>query len=354
MNILVINSGSSSIKYKLFKMPEERVISQGIIEHIGEKGSKIKNHYLGLKLILEKVNKVSCVGHRVVHGGERFRQPVIINSKVLRDIKSCLGLAPLHNPANLAGILACQKLLPGIPGVAVFDTAFHQTLKDYVYIYGLPYKYYKALGVRRYGFHGTSHEYVARRAAEILRKPFRKLRIITCHLGNGASITAIKFGKSVDTSMGFTPLEGLVMGTRCGDIDPAAIFYIMRRKKIGLKRMEDILNRHSGLLGISGISNDMRLIEREARRENKRARLAQKIFIYRIRKYIGAYTAILGGVDALVFTAGIGENQANVRRVIVRGLFSHLKKKPKVLVIHTDEELMIAQEAYLLMKRRLK
>ncbi|MDD5237046.1 MAG: acetate kinase, partial [Candidatus Omnitrophica bacterium] len=218
MHILVINSGSSSIKYKLFSMPDEKLISKGLIEHIGEKGSKIKDHYQGLKSILDKINNVSCVGHRVVHGCEKFRKPILINTAVLRDIKDCAGLAPLHNPANLMGILACKKLLPGTPQVAVFDTAFYQTLKDYVYTYGLPYEYYKNLGVRKYGFHGTSHEYVARTASRKLKKPFNKLKIITCHLGNGCSITATKFGESVDTSMGFTPLEGLVMGTRSGDV----------------------------------------------------------------------------------------------------------------------------------------
>ncbi|MCM8779609.1 MAG: acetate kinase [Candidatus Omnitrophica bacterium] len=356
MNILVINSGSSSIKYKLFEMPEERLLSSGIIEHIGEKGSEIKDHYQGLKIILGKVRDVSCIGHRVVHGAEKFRKPVIVNNKVIRDIRACCSLAPLHNPANLAGILACKKLMPRIPQVAVFDTAFYQTLKDYVYIYGLPYEYYKSLHVRKYGFHGTSHEYVARQAAHILKKPFNKLKIITCHLGNGCSITATDCGKSVDTSMGFTPLEGLVMGTRCGDVDTAAVLYIMRKRKIDLNQMDNILNKKSGLLGISGISNDMRLIDKAASLNNKRAKLAIQIFAYRIKKYIGAYTAVMGGVDALIFTAGIGEHQKNIRRAVTKGLFSYLKKKPRVLVIPTNEELMIARQAYLLVtsKHNLK
>jgi len=352
MNILVINSGSSSIKYKLFRMPDEKLISKGIIEHIGEKGSKIKDHYHGLKLILEKINSVSCVGHRVVHGAEEFRKPILVNQEVLKDIKSCSNLAPLHNPANLMGILACKKLLPGVAQVAVFDTAFYHTLKDYVYTYGLPYEYYKTLGVRKYGFHGTSHEYVAHVASRILKKPFSKLKIITCHLGNGCSITATRFGKSVDTSMGFTPLEGLLMGTRSGDVDPAAIFHVMRKRKLDLDQMEHILNKKSGLLGVSGISNDMRLIERAAAKKNKRARLALEIFIYRIRKYIGAYTAVMGGVDALVFTAGIGENQGNIRKKITKGLFSCLKNSPKVLVIPTNEELMIARQSYEIAKKK--
>lgn len=352
MKILVINSGSSSIKYQLFDMPGQKVITKGRIEHIGEKGSFVKDHYTGLKLILNKIEKVSCVGHRVVHGGEKFTRPAVISAGVIRDIRNCCKLAPLHNPANLAGILACKKLLPGIPQVAVFDTAFHQTLKDYAYIYGLPYGYYKRLGIRKYGFHGTSHEYVARRAAAMIKRPFNKLKIITCHLGNGCSITATKFGKSLDTSMGFTPLEGLVMGTRCGDIDPAAITHIMHKEKLSVRETEDILNRQSGLLGISGISNDMRMIESAARRLNKRAVLALKIFVYRVRKYIGAYTAVMGGLDVLVFTAGIGENQGRVRRTITNGLFSYLKRRPKILVIPTNEELMIACQAHKLIRKR--
>lgn len=350
MKILVLNSGSSSIKYKLFDMPREEVISSGIIEHIGEKGSKIKDHYTGLKIILAKTNQVTVVGHRVVHGGEEFKKPVLINELVIRKIRQYGSIAPLHNPANLAGILACSKLLPGIKQVAVFDTAFHQTLPDYAYIYGLPYTYYKKLGIRKYGFHGTSHEYVASEAARLLRKPLNRLKIITCHLGNGCSITAIKYGKSIDTSMGFTPLEGLIMGTRCGDIDPALVSFIMQKKGLDVQKIEDILNKKSGLLGISGISNDMRILERYRAHKNKRANLAIDVFIYRIKKYIGAYTAIMGGADALIFTAGIGENQKRIREKICQGIFSHLKKKPKILVIPTNEELMIARKAYQLVK----
>jgi acetate kinase len=352
MKVLVINSGSSSIKYKLFDMPREKLISKGVIEHIGEKGSQIKDHYTGLKIILGKINGVEAVGHRVVHGAEGFKRPVLINESVIRKIKQCCALAPLHNPANLTGILACKTLLPKVKQVAVFDTAFHQTLPDYAYIYGLPYEYYKRLGIRKYGFHGTSHAYVAHEAAKILIKPPRGLKIITCHLGNGCSITAVDKGKSIDTSMGFTPLEGLIMGTRCGDIDPALVTYIMRKKKFNISEIDDILNKASGLKGISGTSNDMRILTGKSKRGDRRAKLAIDIFIYRIKKYIGAYTAIMGGCDALVFTAGIGEHQRAVRERICRGIFSYLKKKPKILVIPTDEELMIARQTHKLIRSR--
>jgi len=351
MKILVINCGSSSIKYKLFDMPKERQMQNGIIEHIGESGSKIQGHYTGIKLILKKIASVSCVGHRVVHGAEKFQKPVLINNSVIKKIRECSAIAPLHNPANLAGILACKKLLPGVAQVAVFDTAFHQTLPAHAYIYGLAYKYYKRFGIRKYGFHGTSHEYVAGEAARILKRPLNKLKIITCHLGNGCSITAIDRGKAIDTSMGFTPLEGLVMGTRCGDIDPALVTYIMRKEHLGIQSIDELLNKASGLKGISGISNDMRILTRKAMTGNKRAKLAIDIFIYRIKKYIGAYTAIMNGVDALVFTAGIGENQGGVRKKICEGIFAHLKKRPKILVIPTNEELMIARQTYKIARR---
>jgi len=350
MKILVINSGSSSIKYKFFDMPSERLILKGVIEHIGEQGSKFNNHYSGLKIILEEVKSVDAVGHRVVHGAENFKRPTLVDQNVIRGIKKCCAIAPLHNPANLSGILACQKLLPGVKQVAVFDTAFHQSIPEHAYIYGLPYAYYQKLGIRKYGFHGTSHEYVMHEAGRILKKPLNKLKLITCHLGNGCSITAIDKGKSIDTSMGFTPLEGLVMGTRCGDTDPALITHIMRKKKIDTKEMDRILNKESGLKGISGISNDVRLLEEKARTGNKRAKLALDIFVYRIIKYIGAYLAILCDLDALIFTAGIGENQAKIRESICHGLFSCLGKRPKILVIPTNEELMIARQTFKLIK----
>jgi len=346
MKILVINSGSSSIKYKLFLMPQHRLISKGLIEHIGEKGSEVQDHYNGLQLILKKVDGVSAVGHRVVHGAEEFRKPVLIDNHVIRKIRQCSELAPLHNPANLTGILACKKLLPGVKQVAVFDTAFHQTIPDYAHIYGLPYQFYKKYGIRKYGFHGTSHEYVANQAAKKLGKPLNRLKIITCHLGNGCSIAAVDKGKSVDTSMGFTPLEGLVMGTRCGDIDPALVTYIMHKAKLDISGVENLLNKASGLRGISGISNDMRLLQEKQEKGSLRAKLAIDIFIYRIRKYIGAYSAAMSGCDAVVFTAGIGEHQGKIREKICRDLFAYFKKAPKILVIPTEEELMIAHQAY--------
>jgi len=351
MRTLVINSGSSSIKYKLFDMPGEHVIHHGVIEHIAEKGSRVHNHYAGLKIILNKINHVDLIGHRVVHGAEEFKKPVFINDAVVKKIKQCCSIAPLHNPANLAGILACKGLLRGIKQVAVFDTAFHQTLPDYAYIYGLPYSYYQRLGIRKYGFHGTSHQYVAMEASRISKKPLNKLKIITCHLGNGCSITAINKGVSIDTSMGFTPLEGLVMGTRCGDIDPALVTYIMDKKKLNIREINNILNKESGLKGISGLSNDMRILEKQAKKRDRRAQLAINVFIYRIRKYIGAYTAIMGGCDILVFTAGMGEHQKRIRQRIYKNIFSYLSKKPKIMVIPTDEELMIAREAYKLAKK---
>lgn len=346
MRILVINSGSSSIKYKLFDMPSERLILKGVIEHIGEAGSTFSNHYAGLKIILEEIKLVDAVGHRVVHGAEKFKKPTLVDRNVIRGIKKCCAIAPLHNPANLSGILACQRLLPGVKQAAVFDTAFHQSIPEHAYIYGLPYDYYQKLGIRKYGFHGTSHEYVAEEASRILKKPLNKLKLITCHLGNGCSITAIDKGRSVDTSMGFTPLEGLIMGTRCGDTDPALITHIMRKKKIDTEEMDRILNKESGLKGISGISNDMRLLEEKAKAGNRRAKLALDIFVYRIRKYIGAYLSVLCDLDALIFTAGIGENQVGIRDNICRGLFNYLGKRPKIMVIPTNEELMIARQAF--------
>jgi len=327
-------------------MSHRKILAEGKIEHIGEEGSVVPDHYAGLKLILNKINSVDAVGHRVVHGAERFKKPVLINASVIRKIKQCCSIAPLHNPANLAGILACNRLLKGVKQVAVFDTAFHQTIPDYAYIYGLPYEFYTRLRVRKYGFHGTSHEYVAHEAARILKTHLDKLKIITCHLGNGCSITAVDKGKSVDTSMGFTPLEGLVMGTRCGDVDPALITHIMKKKKLDIARMDNLLNKESGLKGISGISNDMRTLEEKSRAGNKRARLALEIFVYRIRKYIGAYTSVMSGCDVLVFTGGIGENQKDIRQRIAKNIFKHLRKKPKILVIPTNEELMIARQTY--------
>jgi acetate kinase len=352
MNILTINSGSSSIKYELFDMPGEKSMSRGVIERIGEKGAEIRDHYSGLKIILGKMNQVSGVGHRVVHGGEKFKDPALINKEVISDIRACCKLAPLHNPANLEGIIAARRLLgEKIPQVAVFDTAFYSNLPMFAYIYGLPYEFYRRFGIRRYGFHGTSHEYVARAAGKILKQPFKNLNLITCHLGNGCSVTAIKKGAAVDTSMGFTPLEGLVMGTRSGDIDPAIITYLAQEKGWEIEDIDRILNKNSGLKGISGISNDMRRLNNEVKKGNRRAKLAVEIFAYRVRKYIGAYLAVLGGCDAIVFTGGIGEHQPGLRRKICSGLFSHLKIEPRILVIPTHEELMIARKTYDIIRR---
>jgi acetate kinase len=354
MKILIINSGSSSIKYQLFSMPGEKRLAKGIIEKIGEKGSRVKNHHQGIEIILKDVDGVEAVGHRVVHGGEQFKEPHLIDRQVIQRIRACSEIAPLHNPANLAGIESCLKLLPGVKQVAVFDTAFHQSLPDYAYFYGLPYSYYREYGIRKYGFHGTSHEYVAHEAAKKLKQPLHNLNLITCHLGNGCSITAIKKGKSVDTSMGFTPLEGVLMGTRSGDIDAAVVPFLERKRHISPARMEEILNKESGLKGISGISNDMRQICQAAKKGNHRANLALSMFIYRIRKYIGAYLAVLGQADAVVFTGGIGENQADIRSKACKGILGNLKHPPKILVIHTDEELMIARQTYHVIKGRAR
>ena len=354
MKILVINSGSSSIKYKLYEFPQRKLITKGLIEKIGEEGSSISNHNEGMKVlfsnllkenVVKSFNEISAIGHRVVHGGEVFTKPHIIDDEVIKKVKECLELAPLHNPANLAGIEAVKQLMPDIKQVAVFDTAFHQSIPQKAYMYAIPFEYYKKYGIRRYGFHGTSHQFVAEKASCILKKPIRKLKIITCHLGNGCSITAIRYGKSIDTSMGFTPLEGLIMGTRCGDIDIACIFYIMKKENLSIKEIEDILNKKSGLLGISGVSNDFREIKRAAKEGNKLAKLAIEMFIYRIEKYIGAYNLILGGADVVCFTAGIGENNPDIINRIKKDI-KKVMPKTKILVIPTDEELMIANLTY--------
>ena len=389
MKILVINCGSSSIKYKLIDMEEEEIIARGILERIGEKNSwqihflmgrkikiegKIINHKKGLKDLLsiitdndkgviKDLSQISAVGHRVVHGGEKFLQPTLIDDKVIETIRRLIPLAPLHNPPNLAGIEAACSLLPQTPQVAVFDTTFHQSLPPRAFLYGLPYNYYEKYRVRRYGFHGTSHRYVSQRAAYLMGIPLEKLKMITCHLGNGCSITAVKGGKSIDTSMGFTPLEGLVMGTRCGDLDPALVLWLIGKIGLSTYELQDILNTKSGLLGISGVSNDVRDLQKESKAGNYLASLALDVFTYRIKKYIGAYTAVLGGLDSLVFTGGIGENEPEIRKDICSGLgflgidldedknkkpdnhiISKDNSKVKILVIPTDEEIMIARE----------
>lgn len=360
MLILVLNSGSSSVKYELYEMPREKCLAKGIIERIGE---RIPSHNAAVKLIIQGLlnprqgviascDEIKAVGHRVVHGGEKFKQSSLIDAQVIKAVREYARLAPLHNPPNLAGIYACKKLLPRARQAAVFDTAFHQTMADYVYLYGLPYELYKKYAIRRYGFHGTSHRYVARKASELLGRRPESLKVITCHLGNGCSIAAVNKGKSCDTSMGFTPLEGLVMGTRCGDIDPAAVLYLMRKKKLTVTQTDELLNKASGLLGLSGASNDIRDILPQAKRGNKRAKIALEVFIYRIKKYIGAYIGAMNGCDALVFTAGIGENSGEIRSRVCRGLSALISKfKIRVLVIHTDEELMIARDTYQLIRR---
>lgn len=391
MNILVINAGSSSLKYQLIDMTEHKVIAKGLCERIGIEGSRLKhtpagkdtveicepmpNHEKAVKMVLDalcssehgvisSLGEISAVGHRVVHGGEIFSKSVLIDEKVKDAIKECTDLAPLHNPANLIGIEACEKAMPGVPQVGVFDTAFHQTMPDYAYLYALPYEYYTKYKIRRYGFHGTSHKYVAGRAAAMLGKPAEQLKIITCHLGNGSSVTAVDGGKSVDTSMGLTPLAGLMMGTRSGDIDPAILEFIADKENLNIKEVTNILNKKSGVLGISELSSDFRDLSDAAESGNIKAGLALEMFHYRVRSFIASYAAAMGGVDAIVFTAGIGENDSAVRAGSVKGLeFMGVKidleknkqrgreldisapdATVKTLVIPTNEELMIAMD----------
>jgi len=361
MKILVINCGSSSIKYKLYDFPAAVCAAKGLIDRIGEPGCVIPDHDKGIAEIFERLLRdkvittlcqISVIGHRVVHGGETFRVPCVVDEKVLNKIRECSELAPLHNPANLCGIVACQKVMPGVTQVAVFDTAFHQTIPDYAYMYPIPRKYYDDLGVRKYGFHGTSHAFVSEQAARLLKKPLNRLKLITCHLGNGCSITAVKHGKSVDTSMGFTPLEGLMMGTRCGDIDVAAVFYLMEKEGLSLGEMDRILNRQSGILGIFGKSNDFRVLAQSAASGDKNARLALEMFTYRIKKYIGAYLMVLGGADAVCFTAGIGENNRALVKKMADAVLALVGKRTKVMVVPTDEELMIGSLAHSLVRGR--
>lgn len=343
MQILVINSGSTSLKYKLFDIKNFRELKSGYIQNIGT--SKVKNHEQALKTALGEIGElknIMAVGHRVVHGGEEFVQPTLITKTVLKRLAKYNKLAPLHNPANLMGIKACLKLLPKVPDIAVFDTAFHQTIPKKAYLYALPLKYYKKYDIRRFGFHGISHRYVAEEAAKKLKKPLNKLKIITCHLGGGCSITAINKGKSVDTSMGFTPAEGLVMMTRSGDIDPAIILFLQEKEKLTPKQVDHLINFESGMLGLCGEENMLKVLNK-IKRGNKLARLAFDIFIYRLQKYIGAYYAALGGLDALVFTGAVGSGKATTRNAVCRGL-KHILKKTKVMAIKTNEELMIAKE----------
>jgi acetate kinase len=385
MKVLVVNCGSSSIKYQLFEMPEEKVLAKGVLEKIGEKGANsIPDHQEGMLRILKDltdkkkgalkdIKEIKAVGHRVVHGGEYFKESTVIDKKVLKIIEDYADLAPLHNPPNLIGIKAASQALPDIPHIAAFDTAFHHTIPEYAYQYAIPYELYNKYRIRRYGFHGTSHRYVARRAAELGNKGKYDLNIITCHLGNGCSITAARHGKSVDTSMGLTPLEGLVMGTRSGDIDPAIIFYLAERKGMKIEEINKLLNKKSGLLGFSGISNDVRDVQQAMQKGDKRAGLALDIFCYRIKKYIGSYMAALGHVDTIVFTGGIGENASDLRRDILEGLeelgikldkeknkkaikceaiISSPESPIKVWVIPTNEEARIGYDAYLLASKK--
>ena len=392
MKVLVVNSGSSSIKYQLFDMTDESVLAKGLVERIGIPDSII-NHYpsdrepvithqdipghkVGIKLMMEAllhreygvikdVSEISAVGHRVVHGGEKFSGSVLLTEEVMDALRENIELAPLHNPPNILGIEVCKELMPGVPQVGVFDTAFHQTIPECAYLYGIPYKYYKKYKVRRYGFHGTSHKYVAQKAAEILEKPLEELKIITCHLGNGSSITAVKNGISIDTSLGFGTVAGIVMGTRCGDVDPAVIPFLMDKEKLSIEEINKIIYKESGLLGLSeGISSDNRDLGKKAKQGDERAIRALSILDYGIKKYIGAYAAAMGGVDVVVFTAGIGENAWKVRKGACEGLeFLGIKIDPdknnssnketiisedgskvKVMVIPTNEEWMIAKD----------
>ena len=399
MNILVVNCGSSTIKYQLIETDSEKVLAKGKVERIGMEGavlthkpfnkeeikitSEIIDHIAGIEFVIsillsknhgviKRKEEIDAVGHRVVHGGEIFSDSVLISEDVLKQIRACIEFAPLHNPHNLRGINACIKLLSDVPQVAVFDTAFHQQMPEVAYIYGIPYSLYKKYAIRRYGFHGTSHYYVAHKVAEFMGRDINELKIITCHLGNGCSITAVKNGKSIDTSMGFTPLEGLIMGTRSGDLDPAILIYIMSREELTMNEGNTLLNKHSGLLGISGISSDMRDLELERKNGNRMASLAIDIFCYRIKKYIGAYFASLGGADTVVFTGGIGENSSLVRKLSLSNLecmgiyFDDGKNESSsndvriiskddspvtVFVIPTNEELVIAKETAKFLKK---
>ena len=399
MKVLVINCGSSSLKYQLIDMATEESLAQGLVERIGIEGSvltqkvegkdkyivkeEMKDHKDAIRLVLEalvdenngvikSMDEISAVGHRVVHGGEKYKESVVINDEVKANIEECFKLAPLHNPANMIGIKACEELMPNTPMVAVFDTAFHGTMPEDAYLYALPYELYEKHGIRKYGFHGTSHKYVSQTCAEVMGRDIKDLKIITCHLGNGASLCAVKNGVSVDTSMGFTPLEGLAMGTRCGNIDPAIVTFLMKEEGLSVDELNDLLNKKSGVLGISGISSDFRDIEDAAfNKDDRRAKLALKIFEYKIRTTIGAYAAAMGGVDAIVFTAGVGENGPETREKClegleflgveidkeannVRGKIREISKagcNVKAFVIPTNEELVIARDTLELIKK---
>jgi len=361
MLILVINCGSSSAKYELLDTSGEKSLAKGVVERIGEKGVFCKSYHQAIGIIgdrllsgkkapIKDINQIKGIGHRVVHGGEDFKKSVIIDKKVMGSIERSSKLAPLHNPPSLEGIRACRDHFLGIPQVAVFDTAFHQTIPPRAYLYGIPFTFYKKYKIRRYGFHGTSHRFVAGLAARKLKKSARRLKLITIHLGNGCSMAAISAGKSVDTSMGLTPLEGLLMGTRSGDLDPSIVTFLMEKEKLSISRINDILNKKSGLYGVSGLSNDMRDILR-AMKKNSRAKIAFEIFIYRIEKYIGAYAAALNGLDAVIFTGGIGENVPGIKKRIARDLDRVFRNKVKFLTIPTNEELLISKDTHRLIRK---
>ena len=392
LNILVINAGSSSLKYQLIDVDSKVAIAKGVCDRIGINESFLKqtngdgeplviqkqldNHTDAMELLLDTlvnkdygvisgISEISAVGHRVVHGGEKFNKSVLIDDKVMAAIKDCSELAPLHNPSNLVGIEVCGRLMPNVPQVAVFDTAFHQTMPEYAYIYAIPYQLYKEHGIRRYGFHGTSHRYVCERYAEIVGKDVSELKLISCHLGNGSSIAAVKYGEVVDTSMGFTPVAGLPMGTRCGDIDPAILLYLMDKENMSMEEVNDCINKKSGMLGVSEVSSDFRDIDKAEENGNANAKLALDIFEYSVKKYIGSYSAVMNGVDGIIFTAGVGENNPAVREGVLAGLdylgvnfdvdknnetrgeeveLSTETSKVKVYVIPTNEELEIANQ----------
>lgn len=390
MKILIVNAGSSSLKYQLVDMLNEATLAQGLIERIGIEGSKLtqkvngeknivksplNNHREAVELmisaltsdaygVVKSMDEISAVGHRVVQGGEHFTASAVINDEVMAAIEANCPLAPLHNPANLMGIRACREIMPTTPMVAVFDTAFHQTMPAKSFLYGVPMDYYKRLRVRRYGFHGTSHSYVSKRAAVMLGRPIEELRLVTCHLGNGSSMAAVQFGQSVDTSMGMTPLEGVIMGTRSGNVDPAVLQFIMNSENLDINQMLDILNKESGFLGLSGISSDMRDVEEAAEKGDKASQIAIDMLYQGIKKYIGAYAAVMGGVDAIIFTAGIGENGWELREGVMENMeflgakidkeknkvrskeidVSTPDSKVKILVIPTNEEIVIARD----------
>ncbi len=403
MIVLVLNCGSSSIKYQVIDMCEkEKLLAKGIVERIGitdgilthkpegkerlELVKDIPDHTVGINLILKalvdekngvikSLDEIRAVGHRVAHGGEFFTESSLITEKVKHEIEKCIELAPLHNPANLKGILSMESLLPGVPQVAVFDTSFHQTMPKHAYMYAIPYEYYENFKIRKYGFHGTSHKFVAKKACKILGLDFEKVNIITCHLGNGASICAIKNGKSVDTSMGFTPVDGLIMGTRCGNIDPGVLLYIAERENLNFKGISDLINKKSGVAGVSGLSSDMRDLENAAAEGHERAKLALDMYDYRVTQFVGSYAAIMGGVDLIIFTGGIGENDSVLREEVcktlafmgvdfdadknrgVRGkdvLITKPDSKVKAMAITTNEELVIASDTAYIVSRLKK